>query len=90
MKQRVAICTYAIRRGRGEAKAMRRKPCGESHAAAQEGELHKTSDDARAGGAVPMMPRSYHRERGPPSVLERRLSTVRLERSTPCLCSLEA
>ena len=28
-----------------------RKPCGESHAAAQEGELHKKSDDARAGGA---------------------------------------
>ena len=61
---------------------MRRKP--------QEGELHKKSDDARAGGAVPMMPRSYHRERGPPSELERRFATVRLERSTPCLCTLEA
>ena len=24
------------------------EPCGESHAAAQEGELHKKSDDARA------------------------------------------
>ena len=48
------------------------------------------TDDARAGGAVPMMPRSYHRERGPPSELERRLATVRLERFTPCLCTLEA
>ena len=65
----------------------------ESHAAAQEGKLHKKSDDARAGGAEctsSMMPRSYHRERGPPSELERRLATVRLERSTPCLCTLEA
>ena len=88
MKQRcssrVAKCTYEIRRG--DAKAMRRKPCGESHAAAQEGELHKKSDDARAGGAEctgSMMPPSYNRERGPPSELERRLATVRLERSTP-------
>ena len=64
-----------------------RKPCGESHAAAQEGELHKKSDDARAGGAEctgSMMPPSYHRERGP---LERRLATVRLERSTPYPCT---
>ena len=64
-----------------------------SHAAAQEGELHKKSDDARAGGAEctsSMMPRSYHRERGPPSELEMRLATVRLEISTPCLCTLEA
>ena len=51
-----------------------RKPCGESHTAAQEGELHKKSDDARAGGAEctgSMMPPSYHRERGPP--LQRRI-----------------
>ena len=79
MKQRcssrVAKCTYEIRRGDGE-----------SHAAAQEGELHKKSDDARAGGAEctgSMMPPSYNRERGPPWELERRLATVRLERSTP-------
>ena len=65
----------------------------ESHAAKAtrrrknlEGELHKKSDDARAGGAEctgSMMPPSYNRERGPPSELERRLATVRLERSTP-------
>ena len=51
---RLAICTYEIRRG--EAKAMRRRK-------KQESELHKKSDDARAGGAErtsSMMPRSYH------------------------------
>ena len=87
MKQR------ALRNVRTKFAGGTRKPCGESHAAAQEGELHTKSDDARAGGAEcagSMMPPSYHRERGPPSELERRLATVRLERSTPCLCTLGA
>ena len=70
----------ALRYVRTQFAGGKRKPCGESHAAAQEGKLHKKSDDARAGGAEctsSMMPRSYHRERGPPSELERRLATVR-------------
>ena len=88
MKQRCgARCDMYVRNSQGESESHAAKA---SHAAAQEGELHKKSDDARAGGAVPMMPRSYHRERGPPSGLERRLATVRLERSTPCLYTLEA
>ena len=103
MKQRcssrVVKCTYEIRMG--DAIAMRRKPrvgarrralqeIGESHAAAQEGELYKKSDDARVGGAEctdSMIPRNYNRVRWPTSVLERRLATVRLERSTPCPCT---
>ena len=55
-----------VRNSQGESESHAAKA---SHAAAQEGaegELHKKYDDARAGGAVPMMPRSYHRERGPP------------------------
>ena len=36
-----ARCDMYVRNSQGE-------PCGESHAAAQEGELHKKSDDARA------------------------------------------